>query len=236
MQAYLAELFGTMFLVILGDGVCCNVSLNKSGMKGAGPVHILIGWGMAVMVPAMAFGEISGAHFNPAVTIGAAISGGFSWGLVPGYIICQMIGGILGAVILFILYNDHFKATDDAATKRGVFCTAPSIRNQGLNFLSEFFATLCLVFFLQAIPGNCGDSGVSWVIVYGVIVSMGASFGGLTGYAMNAARDTAPRIAYMLLPIPGEGKDPDWGYGWIPAVAPILGGICGALLKKALIG
>ena len=233
MQAYLAEFLGTLFLVLLGDGVCCNVSLNKSGMKGGGTVHILIGWGMAVMVPAFAFGSLSGAHFNPAVTIGVAIRGGMSWDMVPGYIIAQMLGGICGAIVLFILYHDHFKATEDTATKRGVFCTAPSIRNVGLNFLSEFVATLCLVFFLAAIPANCGDSGMSWALVYGVIVSMGASFGGLTGYAMNAARDTAPRIAYTLLPIPGE-KDADWGYGWIPLVAPILGGICGSLLYMAV--
>ena len=229
MQPYLAEFFGTMFLVILGDGVCCNVNLNKSGMKGGGVVHILIGWGMAVMVPAFAFGSLSGAHFNPAVTIGAAIRGAFSWAMVPGYIVAQMLGGCLGAAILFVLYHDQFLATEDMATKRGVFCTAPSVRNTPLNFLSEFFATLCLVFFLAAIPANAGDSGASWALVYGVIVAMGASFGGLTGYAMNAARDTAPRIAYMFLPIPGK-KDPDWDYGWIPAVAPIAGGICGSLL------
>ena len=233
MQAYLAEFFGTMFLVILGDGVCCNVNLNKSGMKGGGTVHILIGWGMAVMVPAFAFGALSGAHFNPAVTIGAAVRGAFDWAMVPGYIIAQMLGGMLGAAILFVLYHDQFMATEDVATKRGVFCTGPSVRNTPLNFLSEFFATFCLVFFLAAIPANAGDSAVSWGLVYGVIVAMGASFGGLTGYAMNAARDTAPRIAYMLLPIPGK-KDPDWDYGWIPAVAPILGGICGSLLYIAL--
>ena len=233
MGPYIGEFLGTMFLVLLGDGVCCNVSLEKSGMKGGGSVHILIGWGMAVMVPAFAFGALSGAHFNPAVTIGAAVRGAFDWGMVPGYIIAQMLGGIVGACILFILYHDHFAATKDTATKRGVFCTAPSIRNTGLNFLSEFVATFCLVFFLAAIPGNAGDSAVSWGLVYGVIVAMGASFGGLTGYAMNAARDTAPRIAYTFLPIPG-GKDPDWAYGWIPAVAPILGGICGSLVYNAI--
>lgn len=234
MQALLAEFIGTAMLVLLGDGVCCNVSLNKSGMKGGGTVHILIGWGMAVMVPAFSFGAMSGAHFNPAVTIGAALRGAMSWGQVPGYIIAQLLGGFVGAAILIVLYGDHIKATDDDATVRGCFCTGPSIRNMGLNFLSEFVATFVLVFTLASIPGDAGASGVSWVLVYGVIVACGASFGGLTGYAMNAARDSAPRLAYQLL-APNKGhKDPDWGYGWIPAVAPICGAIVASLLWMAI--
>ena len=234
MKALIAEFIGTMFLVLLGDGVCCNVSLNKSGMKGGNTVHILIGWGMAVMVPAFTFGAASGAHFNPAVTIGAAIRGGMGWGQVPGYIIAQMLGGFCGAAILMVLYGDHIKATDDDATIRGCFATGPSIRNTGLNFLSEFVATFILVFTLASIPGDAGASGVSWVLVYGVIVACGASFGGLTGYAMNAARDAAPRFAYQLL-APNKGaKDPDWAYGWIPVVAPICGAICASLLWMAV--
>ena len=234
MKALIAEFIGTMFLVLLGDGVCCNVSLNKSGMKGGNTVHILIGWGMAVMVPAFTFGAASGAHFNPAVTIGAAIRGGMAWSQVPGYIIAQMLGGFCGAAILMVLYGDHIKATDDDATIRGCFATGPSIRNTGLNFLSEFVATFILVFTLASIPGDAGASGVSWVLVYGVIVACGASFGGLTGYAMNAARDAAPRFAYQLL-APNKGaKDPDWAYGWIPVVAPICGAICASLLWMAV--
>ena len=156
MQAYLAEFIGTAMLVLLGDGVCCNVSLNKSGMKGGGTVHILIGWGMAVMVPAFSFGAMSGAHFNPAVTIGVAMRGGMSWGQVPGYIVAQMLGGFVGAAILMILYGDHIKETADDATVRGCFATGPSIRNTGLNFLSEFVATFVLVFTLASIPGEAG--------------------------------------------------------------------------------
>ena len=235
MLVYIAEFIGTMFLVLLGDGVCATVSLNKSGFKGAGSTHILMGWGTAVLLPAYAFGATSGAHFNPAVTIGAAVRGAFDWALVPGYIIAQMLGGFCGAVLVYILYKEHFDATEDLATKRGVFCTSASIKNQVLNFLSEFVATFCLVFFLAAIPGNAADSAVSWGLVYAVIVACGASFGGLTGYAMNAARDTATRIAYMVLPIKGE-KDADWSYGWIPAVAPICGGICASLLYMAIFG
>ena len=234
MQAYLAEFIGTAMLVLLGDGVCCNISLNKSGMKGGNTVHILIGWGMAVMVPAFSFGAMSGAHFNPAVTIGAAIRGGLAWGLVPGYIIAQMLGGFVGAAILIFLYGDHIKATDDDATIRGCFCTGPSIRNTVLNFASEFVATFVLVFTLASIPGEAGASGASWILVYGVIVACGASFGGLTGYAMNAARDSAPRFAYQVL-APDKGKkDPDWAYGWIPAVAPICGSVVASLLFMAL--
>ena len=236
MQAYIAELVGTCMLVLLGDGVCCNISLNKSGMKGGNTVHILIGWGMAVMVPAFSFGAMSGAHFNPAVTIGAAIRGGMSWGLVPGYIIAQMIGGFLGAAILISLYGDHIAATDDDATIRGCFCTGPSIRNTFLNFASEFVATFVLVYTLASIPAEAGASGASWILVYGVIVACGASFGGLTGYAMNAARDAAPRFAYQLL-APNKGhKDPDWAYGWIPVVAPICGGAVASFVYMAIQG
>ncbi len=236
MSAYIAEFVGTCILVLLGDGVCCNVNLNKSGFKGGGPVFILIGWGMAVMVPAFTFGAASGAHFNPAVTIGVALRGGMAWADVPGYIIAQMLGGFLGAAILMVLYGDHIKATEDDATVRGCFCTGPSIPNAGLNFLSEFIATFILVFTLASIPGNAGESAVSWGLVYGVIVACGASFGGLTGYAMNAARDTAPRIAYMLLGPNKGSKDPNWGYGWIPLVAPIAGGVVASLLWNVLSG
>ena len=234
MSPYIAEFIGTAMLVLLGDGVCCNVSLNGSGMKGGNTVHILIGWGMAVMVPAFSFGAASGAHFNPAVTIGAAMRNGLSWGMVPGYIIAQMLGGFVGAAILMVLYGDQIKATDDDDTIRGCFATGPSIRNTGLNFLSEFVATFVLVFTLASIPSEAGATGVSWMLVYGVIVACGASFGGLTGYAMNAARDAAPRLAYQLL-APNKGaKDPDWAYGWIPVAAPICGAICASLLWMAV--
>ena len=246
MSAYIAEFIGTAMLVLLGDGVCCNVSLNKSGMKGGGTVHILIGWGMAVMVPAFSFGEMSGSHFNPAVTIGAAMRGGMSWGQVPGYIVAQMLGGFVGAAILMVLYGDHIKETADDACVRGCFCTGPSIRNTVLNFLSEFVATFVLVFTLASIPAQTAlengatnpawslTTNATWVLVYGVIVACGASFGGLTGYAMNAARDAAPRFAYQVLAPNFGKKDPDWAYGWIPVVAPICGSVVASLLYMAL--
>ncbi len=235
MSVYLGEFIGTMLLVLLGDGVCCNVSLEKSGFKGGGAVHILIGWGMAVMVPAFAMSNFTGcpSAFNPAVTIGIAIRSG-DWSTVPGQIIAQMLGGFCGAAILMVLYGDHIKATANDDVVRGCFSTGPSIRNTVLNFLSEFVATFVLVFTLALIPA--GNDRTSWVLVYGVIVACGASFGGLTGYAMNAARDTAPRIAYQLLAPNFGKKNPDWAYGWIPAVAPICGGIVASLLYVALKG
>ena len=243
MTQYIFELIGTLALVLLGDGVCAAVTLNKSKAQGAGWVVITLAWGFAVMVGVLIAGPVSGAHLNPAVTLGLALAGTFAWNLVPGYIIAQMIGGFLGAAILIFLYGDHIAATDDDATIRGCFCTGPSIRNMFLNFCSEFVATFVLVFTLASIPANSvtvGDnvyaiaSNANWVLVYGVIVACGASFGGLTGYAMNAARDSAPRFAYQVL-APNKGhKDADWGYGWIPAVAPICGGAVASFVYMAL--
>jgi glycerol uptake facilitator protein len=169
--------------------------------------------------------------FNPAVTIGIAIRSG-DWSTVVGQIIAQMLGGFLGAAILMVLYGDHIKATANDDVVRGCFCTAPSIPNQVLNFLSEFVATFVLVFTLALIPA--GTDRVVWPLVYGVIVACGASFGGLTGYAMNAARDTAPRLAYLCLAPNFGKKNGNWSYGWIPAVAPICGGIVASLLYNAL--
>ncbi|MBP3728548.1 MIP/aquaporin family protein [Pseudobutyrivibrio sp.] len=235
MSVYLGEFIGTIILVLLGDGVCCNVNLEKSGFKGGGAVHILIGWGMAVMVPAFAMSSFTGcpSAFNPAVTIGIALRTG-DWSTVPGQIVAQLLGGFVGAAILILLYHDHINATGHDDTVRGCFCTAPSIPNPVLNFLSEFVATFVLVFTLALIPGAAGESNVSWVLVYGVIVACGASFGGLTGYAMNAARDSAPRLAYQLLAPNFGKKNANWGYGWIPLVAPICGGVVASLLYNAL--
>ena len=235
MSVYLGEFIGTILLVLLGDGVCCNVSLEKSGFKGGGAVHILIGWGMAVMVPAFAMNKFVGcpSAFNPAVTIGIALRTG-DWRTVGGQIVAQLLGGFVGAAILILLYGDHIKATGNDDVVRGCFCTSPSIPNPVLNFLSEFVATFVLVFTLALIPSAAGESNVSWVLVYGVIVACGASFGGLTGYAMNAARDSAPRLAYQLLAPNFGKKNPDWGYGWIPLVAPICGGVVASLLYNAL--
>lgn len=183
---YLCEFLGTMMLILLGDGVVANVTLNKSGMKGAGSIQITIAWGLAVMVPAFIFGKASGASFNPALTIALAAGGMFDWALVPGYVIAQILGGIVGGVLVYILFKDHFDATEDPGTKLGVFSTGPSIPNTVRNIVQEAIATFVLVFAI------CGlgqvpelNDGVGKLLVFGIIVSIGMSLGGLTGYALN---------------------------------------------------
>ena len=225
MLPYIAEFIGTAMLILLGDGVCANVNLNKSGMKGAGATQITFAWGLAVLVPAFIFGAASGAHFNPALTIALAADGSLAWSMVPGYIIAQMLGAFLGACLVYVLFKGQFDETEDGATKRGVFCTAPSIRNTGLNLLSEIVGTFVLVFAIKGIGQVQGcASGVEKLFVFGIIVSIGMSLGGLTGYAINPARDLGPRLAHAVLPIKNKA-DSDFGYGWIPVVGPIIGAL-----------
>ena len=201
MLPYIAEFLGTMLLIILGDGVVANVTLNKSGMKGAGSIQITLAWGLAVMVPAFIFGAASGAHFNPALTLALAVDGSLAWGLVPGYIIAQFAGAIVGAVIVYLMFKDQFDATEDPGTKLGVFSTGPSIPNIPRNIFCEAVATFVLVFAIKGIGQVTGIAGgLSNILVFGIIVSIGMSLGGLTGYALNPARDIGPRIAHALLP------------------------------------
>ena len=186
MLPYIAEFLGTMMLIILGDGVVANVNLNKSGMKGAGAVQITLAWGLAVLVPAFIFGEASGASFNPALTIALAVDGSFAWSMVPGYVIAQMAGAFVGASIVYLLFKGQFDATEDPGTKLGVFCTGPSIPNTGLNILSEAVGTFILVFAIKGIGNVTGlSTGVDKLFVFGIIVSVGMSLGGLTGYAIK---------------------------------------------------
>lgn len=234
MLIFLAELIGTMMLILLGDGVVANVTLNKSGMKGAGSIQITFAWGLAVMVPAFIFGAASGAHFNPALTIALAIDGTIGWDVVPIYIAGQFIGAFIGAVLVYILFKAQFDATEEAGAKLGVFSTGPSVPNTGLNFLSEMIGTFVLVFAIKGIGQVTGIAGgLSNFLVFGIIVSIGMSLGGLTGYAINPARDLGPRIAHAILPIKGKG-DSNWGYAWIPVVAPIVGAIIAVLLYAAI--
>lgn len=234
MENYILEFIGTLVLVLFGDGVCCACSLNKSKAQGAGWVVITLGWGLAVMMGALVAGP-SGGHLNPAVSIGLAVAGNFDWALVPGYIIAQMLGGLAGAIIVYIFYKDHFDATDDKATKLGVFCTAPAIKNTPINFFGEFVATFMLMFAILVIVPffGGGKDGMGLLPITWVITALGMSLGATTGYAMNAARDLSPRIAHAILPIKGKG-DSDWGYSWIPVVAPIAGAACAALLFCSL--
>lgn len=234
MLIFIAELIGTMMLIILGCGVVANVTLEKTGMKGAGSIQITFAWGFAVMVPAFIFGAASGAHFNPALTIALAIDGSIGWDVVPMYVAGQFIGGFIGAVIVYLLFKDHFDATQDAKTKLGVFSTGPSIANTALNLFSEIVGTFILVFAIKGIGQVQGIAGgLSNILVWGIIVSIGMSLGGLTGYAINPARDLAPRIAHAVLPIKGKG-DSNWGYAWIPVVGPIIGAIIAVLVYGAI--
>lgn len=228
---FLGEFLGTMFLILLGDGVVANVLLTKSGMKGGGSVQITFAWGLAVMLPAMMFGQASGASFNPALTIALAAGGYFDWALVPMYIIAQIAGAFVGGILVYLLFKDHFDATEDPGTKLGVFSTGPSIPNWGRNFLSEMIGTFVLVFALKGIGNVAGlASGVDKLLVFGVIVSIGMSLGGLTGYAINPARDLGPRLAHAVLPIKGKGSS-NFKYG---LTVPIFGPIVGALLAIGL--
>jgi glycerol uptake facilitator protein len=230
-----------MLLVLLGDGVVANVVLNRTKGQNGGWIVITVGWGVAVAMAVYAVGRISGAHLNPAVTLGLAAIGSFEWSQVGSYIAAQMLGGFIGAVLVWLMYLPHWQVTPDAGTKLAVFCTGPAIRNPPANFIGEVIGTAVLLFGILAIAANAqtlskpGDVDLSFVfsrglqpLLVGVLVlGIGLSLGGPTGYALNPARDLAPRLAHALLPIPGKGTS-DWEYAWIPVVAPILGGVLGA--------
>ncbi|AMW98049.1 aquaporin family protein [Rummeliibacillus stabekisii] len=232
MTPFWGEMLGTMILVVFGAGVCAGANLNKSFAKNGGWVVISLAWGLAVTMGVFAVGSISGAHLNPAVTIGLAMNGDFPWADVPKYILGQMIGAILGSVLIYLHYLPHWKATDDPAAKLGVFATGPAIPHTFSNLLSEMIGTFILVLGLDFIGANKFSEGLNPLAVGSLIVVIGMSLGGTTGYAINPARDLGPRIAHAILPIAGKGGS-NWGYAWIPVVGPILGGSLGALFFKA---
>jgi glycerol uptake facilitator protein len=247
MHTLLAEVVGTMILVLLGDGVVANVVLERTKGHNSGWIVITTGWGIAVAVAVYAVGRISGAHLNPAVTIGLASIGSFPWQQVPGYIAAQMAGAVVGAVLVWLMYLPHWSVTPDAASKLAVFSTGPAVRNTATNVIGEVIGTAVLVFGILAIAANAqtlsrpGDVDLSFVfsrglqpLLVGVLVlGIGLSLGGPTGYAINPARDLGPRIAHAILPIPGKGSS-DWAYSWIPVVAPIIGGVAGAGLYSII--
>lgn len=247
-DAFWGELAGTLILILLGDGVVANVVLSKTKGNASGWIVIATGWGLAVAIAVYSVARLSGAHINPAVTIGLASIGEFEWSEVPKYLSAQMLGAFLGATLVWIAYRPHWRATEDPATKLAVFSTAPAVRNPTANFITEAIGTAMLVFGVLAIAAHSqkftstpGDIDLSEVfsvgmnpMLVGVLVwSIGLSLGGPTGYAINPARDLGPRIAHALLPIPGKG-DSDWGYSWIPVAGPIAGGVLGAWAFKAL--
>jgi len=232
MNEYLAEFFGTMLLILFGCGVNAGVSLNKSFSQNSGWIVIGIGWGLGVAMAVYAIGSISGGHINPAVTIGMVVSGEFPPEKMLGYIFFQVLGAIAGATLVWLHYLNHWKETKDQSTKLGVFATGPAIKNHLTNLLSEIIGTFVLVFVIMLIGTNELADGLNPLIVGGLIVAIGLSLGGSTGYAINPARDFGPRVAHFLLPIKGKGPS-NWTYSWVPIFGPIIGGIQGSLTYDA---
>ena len=236
---YIAEFIGTFFLLLLGAGVVANVSLKNTIAQGQTPwVLITSAWGFAVFVGVFITGQFSGAHLNPAVTIGLAVAEKFSWALVPGYIIAQVLGAMLGGWICYLTYIDHYRLTEDEAVVRSTFCTGPAIRNYKNNFFSEFIGSFVLVFgvLFIAVPNieiegmvieNFGLGALQALPVAILVWVIGMALGGTTGYAINPARDFGPRLMYQMLP--RKNKDADWSYAWIPILGPFAGGVLAGL-------
>ena len=254
MNEFTAELVGTFLLILLGGGVCANVSLKKTCGHDSGWIVITAGWGLAVAMAIYAVVNFSGAHINPAVTLGLASIDGLPWSDVPKYVVAQFLGAVLGATTVWLAYLPHWEATEDPAAKLGVFSTAPAIRKPFANLLCEIMGTFALVLGVLAIlspdaltpvQDKLGgekaaelarqgwETSLKPLLVGLLVFSIGLSLGGPTGYAINPARDLGPRIAHALLPIHGKGKS-DWSYAWIPVVGPSIGGVLGALAYKAL--
>lgn len=228
---FLMELIGTLVLVLFGDGVCACVTLNKSKGQNAGWVVITLAWGLAVCMGVLVAGPYTGAHLNPAVSLGLAVAGMFPWSSVPVYIAAQMIGGVLGGILVWVFYKDHYDATEDGDAKLGTFCTAPAIRHYSRNLLCEVIATfvlvLCIVSFSTV--NAKGFAMLGPVPVTFLIMALGMSLGGTTGYAMNPARDLGPRLAHCLLPMKSHKRNSNWPYAWVPVIGPLTGGLLGGL-------
>jgi glycerol uptake facilitator protein len=238
MSPFVGEVIGTMLLVLLGDGVVANVLLNQSKGQNGGWIVITAGWGSAVTVGVYSVGWASGGHLNPAVTVGLAGIGQFAWAMVPAYILAQMIGAFLGAILVWLVYLPHWGITPDKAAVRGVFCTAPAVRKPFCNLLTEIIGTFVLMVGVLAIPSvNNLDpasgfaKGLGPLLVGLLVFSIGLSLGGPTGYAINPARDLGPRLAHAVLPIQGK-LDSDWSYAWVPIIGPLIGGLAGAVFYK----
>ena len=247
-EAYVAEFVGTALLILLGDGVVAGVLLKESKAENSGWIVITLGWGLAVAIAVYAVGSISGAHINPAVTIALASIGATSdafsgWADVPGYLVAQFLGAFVGACLVFLHYGPHWGVTEDAGLKLAVYSTGPAIRNPVANVISEAIGTFVLLLGVLAIGNNAGTlegemaslvgTGLNPLLVGLLVVVIGVSLGGTTGYAINPARDLGPRVAHAILPIPGKGGS-DWEYAWVPVVGPIIGGILGAVVWQLL--
>ncbi len=237
MNVFLAELLGTALLILLGNGVVAGVVLRGTKSENSGWIVITSGWALAVTFAVYAVGPISGAHLNPAISLALAATGQWSEQFTTDtlflYISGQMVGAMLGAVLVYLHYLPHWAQTEDAGAKRAVFCTAPAIRHTTGNFISEFTGTFVLMFGLSALGATRFADGMNPLVVGALVLAIGQSLGGTTGYAINPARDLGPRIVHALLPIPGKAGS-DWGYAWIPVVAPILGAIGGTMAYRGL--
>jgi glycerol uptake facilitator protein len=238
-EKFLAEVLGTGALILLGDGVVAGVLLTRSKAQNSGWIVITMAWGLAVFTGVLIAGPVSGAHLNPAVTLGLAIqhtfdnTKGIPWDQVPVYWAGEMVGAFLGAVLVFLHYFPHWGQTDDADLKLAVYSTGPAIRSYGWNFVSEVIGTFVLVFVILCFgtPGvPTGALGALSVAL--LVVVIGLSLGGTTGYAINPARDLGPRIAHFLLPIPGK-RDSDWGYSWVPVIGPLVGAVIAVVIYQA---
>jgi glycerol uptake facilitator protein len=242
---YVGEIVGTATLILLGDGVVAGVLLNKSKAQNSGWIVITWAWAMAVFMGVLTSVAVSGgvAHLNPAVTLGLAAIDKFPWDQVALTIACQFLGAFIGALLVWLAYLPHWPETEDQGLKLAVFCTAPAIRNTGANLVTEFIGTFMLVFGILAIAplaftGTADMAMTGWLttgaLPVGLLVLViGLSLGGPTGYAINPARDLGPRIMHAILPIAGKGAS-DWAYSWIPVIGPIAGGVVGALAAKAI--
>lgn len=234
MSPFLAEATGTAFLILLGDGVVANVVLNKTKGNNSGWIVITFGWAIAVFVGVYVSAAQSGAHLNPAVTIAFAAAEKFDWALVPIYIAGQFTGAIIGAFLVWIAYKKHFDETADADTKLAVFCTGPAIASPVFNLATEIIGTFALVFGVLFISGGDVKLGsLDALPVALLVLGIGLSLGGPTGYAINPARDLGPRIMHFILPIKNK-RDSDWSYSWIPVAGPVIGGLLAAFLFKML--
>jgi len=241
MSPYVAEFVGTTVLLLLGEGVVANVVLNDTKGHDSGWMVIATAWALAVFVGVVIAGPTSGAHLNPAVTLGLAVAGKFAWALVPGYMAAQLAGAFLGSVLAWLLYKDHFDRTPDPLAKLAVFATGPAIRNHASNLLSEVVGTLVLVLTVFYIVGGeitpsrtpVGLGSVGALPVAFLVWAIGLGLGGTTGYAINPARDLGPRLAHALLPIKDKGSS-EWSYAWVPVLGPMLGAVLAAGLYALL--
>lgn len=234
MNALLAEFIGTAFIILLGDGVVANVVLQKTKGHNSGLIVIAFGWAIAVFGAVYISAPYSGAHLNPAVTIALAVAGKFEWSLVAPYMMAQLAGAFIGAILVWLTYRQHFTVTDDADAKMAVFCTSPAIRNPFNNLLTEIIATFALILGVLYIVAPATSLGALDALPVALLVlGIGLSLGGPTGYAINPARDLGPRIAHFVLPIGGK-RNSDWSYAWIPVAGPIIGAILAAITFKLL--